>query len=100
MPHARLLTQAGDAEAYLAEARTVASLDHANIVPVYDVGSTDQFPCFIVLFDTDHARKVLAAFGRAFGKLPENPGATSKDHKQFLEQASGGTIFETQLRKE
>ena len=24
------------------------------------------------LFDTDHARKVLAAFGRAFGKLPES----------------------------
>ena len=25
------------------------------------------------LFDLDHARKVLAAFGRAFGKLPEQP---------------------------
>ena len=24
------------------------------------------------LFDMDHARKILAAFGRAFGKLPEN----------------------------
>ncbi len=26
------------------------------------------------LFDLDHARKVLAEFGRAFGKLPENSG--------------------------
>ena len=35
-------------QAYLAEARTVANLDHPNIVPVYDVGSTDEFPCFVV----------------------------------------------------
>ncbi len=37
-----------DAEAYLAEARTVANLDHSHIVPVFDVGGTEQFPCFIV----------------------------------------------------
>jgi serine/threonine protein kinase len=48
VPHARLVAQAGEAEAYLAEARTVASLDHPNVVPVYDVGSTDQFPCYVV----------------------------------------------------
>jgi serine/threonine protein kinase/formylglycine-generating enzyme required for sulfatase activity len=48
VPHPRLLAQAGDAEAYLTEARTVAGLDHPNIVPVYDVGSTEQFPCFVV----------------------------------------------------
>jgi eukaryotic-like serine/threonine-protein kinase len=39
------------------------------------------------LFDHDHARKVLAAFGRAFGKLPENPGQTSREQQQFLSQA-------------
>ena len=39
------------------------------------------------LFDLDHARKVLAAFGRAFGKLPENPNDTSKDQKEFLTQS-------------
>ena len=48
VPHARLVAQAGDAEAYLTEARTVANLDHPHIVPVYDVGTTEQFPCFIV----------------------------------------------------
>ena len=31
------------------------------------------------LFDLDHARKVLAAFGRAFGKLPEKPGETTRN---------------------
>ena len=29
------------------------------------------------LFDLDHARKVLVAHGRAFGKLPENASETS-----------------------
>jgi serine/threonine protein kinase/formylglycine-generating enzyme required for sulfatase activity len=48
VPHARLVAQASDAEVYLTEARTVANLDHPNIVPVYDVGSTEQFPCFVV----------------------------------------------------
>lgn len=48
VPHARLVATITDAEAYLVEARTVANLDHPNIVPVHDVGSTEQFPCFVV----------------------------------------------------
>jgi len=48
VPHAKLVAQTTNAEAYLTEARTVASLDHTNIVPVFDVGSTEQFPCFVV----------------------------------------------------
>src|SRR4051794_12410227 len=48
VPHARLVAQDTDAEAYLAEARTVARLDHPHVVPVFDVGSTEQFPCFVV----------------------------------------------------
>src|SRR6185312_477809 len=48
VPHRRLVSRPEDAEVYLTEARTVANLDHPNIVPVHDVGSTDQFPCFVV----------------------------------------------------
>jgi len=37
-----------DAEAYLAEARVLASLDHIGIVPVYDLGRTDDGLCYVV----------------------------------------------------
>ena len=49
------------------------------------------------LFDLDHAKKVLAAFGRAFGKLPEKPGETSKEQKQFLSQAVSGLDQENKV---
>src|ERR1700730_12846547 len=48
VPHRKLVARPEDAEAYLIEARTVARLDHPNIVPVYDVGSTEDCPCFVV----------------------------------------------------
>jgi hypothetical protein len=48
VPHARLVSRPEDANAYLREAQTLASLDHPHIVPVYDVGSTEQYPCFVV----------------------------------------------------
>jgi serine/threonine protein kinase/formylglycine-generating enzyme required for sulfatase activity len=46
------------------------------------------------LFDVEHARKVLAAFGRAFGRLPETRAALSKDHRHFLDEAVAGLAEE------
>jgi len=48
VPHASLISKPEDADAYLAEARTVANLDHPGIVPVHDVGSTEDCPCYVV----------------------------------------------------
>jgi eukaryotic-like serine/threonine-protein kinase len=48
VPHANLVSRLEDAEAYLIEARTVANLDHPNIVPVHDVGSAENLPCYVV----------------------------------------------------
>jgi len=48
VPHRHRVSTLEDAEAYLTEARTVANLDHPNIVPVHDVGGNEHFPCFVV----------------------------------------------------
>jgi hypothetical protein len=48
VPHAELISRPQDIEEYVAEVRTVASLEHPNIVPVYDVGSSDDCALFIV----------------------------------------------------
>ncbi len=48
IPHASLMRSPEEAEAYLAEARIVANLDHPGIVPVHDVGSTESCPCYVV----------------------------------------------------
>jgi eukaryotic-like serine/threonine-protein kinase len=48
VPHRRLVARPEDAEPYLAEARTVARLDHANIVPVYESGHSDDWPLYVV----------------------------------------------------
>ena len=61
VPHAKLISKPEDAEAYLAEARTVANLDHPGIVPVHDVGSMENCPCYIVskyIPGTDLATKI------------------------------------------
>jgi len=49
------------------------------------------------LFDLDHARKVLAAFGRAFGKLPENASDASNDQRAFLEESVNGLAEECKI---
>lgn len=46
--HGRRGTDPDEMEAYWAEARIVAALDHSAIVPVYDVGRTRDGHCYVV----------------------------------------------------
>jgi serine/threonine protein kinase/formylglycine-generating enzyme required for sulfatase activity len=48
VPHRERIASPEDLDQYRAEARTLASLKHDGIVVVYDVGQTDDFPCFVV----------------------------------------------------
>jgi serine/threonine protein kinase/formylglycine-generating enzyme required for sulfatase activity len=48
LPNRERVSGLADVEAYLAEARVLAKLDHPDIVPVYDVGRTDDGLCYVV----------------------------------------------------
>jgi serine/threonine protein kinase len=48
VPHRGQISHPEDVEAYLNEARILASLDHQHIVPVYDVGRSDDGVCYVV----------------------------------------------------
>ncbi len=90
VPHARLISQLEDAEAYLAEARTVANLDHPHIVPVFDVGSTADCPCYVVskyIEGVDLARKAKEKrlrYRNAAGLVATVAEALHYAHKQGI----------------
>src|SRR5262249_44306633 len=48
VPHPERVAGLDDVELYLSEARILARLDHARIVPVYDVGRTSDGLCCVV----------------------------------------------------
>ena len=48
VPHRELISRAEQAESLRTEARSTASLHHPQIVPVFDVGFTSEFPCYVV----------------------------------------------------
>ena len=48
VPNRDRITKDEDIEAYLQEARILAKLDHPHIVPVFDVGRTEDRLCFVV----------------------------------------------------
>ena len=48
VPNPERISAPEDVEAFLTEARILARLDHPNIVPVFDVGRTEDGLCFVV----------------------------------------------------
>jgi eukaryotic-like serine/threonine-protein kinase len=48
VPHRHRVATPQDAEAYLREARILADLKHPGLLPVYDVGRTDDGRCYLV----------------------------------------------------
>ena len=48
VPNPERITDPEDVEAFLIEAKILAKLDHPNIVPVHDVGRTEDGLCFVV----------------------------------------------------
>jgi serine/threonine protein kinase/formylglycine-generating enzyme required for sulfatase activity len=71
VPRAERLSRRADVERYLEEARTLASLDHPGVVPVYDAGRTPDGLCYVVskLIDGQslarYARKQAISFHQA-----------------------------------
>ncbi|MEI8213604.1 MAG: protein kinase [Planctomycetota bacterium] len=45
------------------------------------------------LFDVDHAEKVLAKFGQAFGKLPAQINSLTESEREFVHEATNGLAF-------
>jgi eukaryotic-like serine/threonine-protein kinase len=74
---------------WLAVSRFVRDLE-VDLVPDRNIALLD-------LFDRDHASKVLTAFGRALGKLPEESAELSKEQKEFLKQAVAGLAQEGKI---
>ena len=64
VPRPDRVSQPKDIEAYLNEARILASLDHPHVVPVYDVGRTEDGLCFVVsklIEGSDLAKRIKEA---------------------------------------
>jgi formylglycine-generating enzyme required for sulfatase activity len=67
---------------WLAVSRFMTSLE-VELVQGHNMALAD-------LFDLPHARRVLAEFGRSFGRLPEERAALSREQEAFLDQAVAG----------
>jgi eukaryotic-like serine/threonine-protein kinase len=69
---------------WMAATRFMRDLE-IDLVPHRNVAAVD-------LFDIKHARRVLAAFGRAYGSLPAEPASASREQSAFLDQATAGLV--------
>lgn len=62
VPHAHKMVHEAHKSLYLAEAQTLASLDHPRVVPIYDYGVLDDGRCYVVskLIDGRSLSQVIA----------------------------------------
>src|SRR6188508_1518928 len=68
VPHAHRITSEAAGNDFLAEARNLAVLDHPGIVPVYDVGRTEDGTYYIVFkFIEGHSLAAQSRQGREAG---------------------------------
>ena len=84
IPHPLRVARPDDVEAYLAEARVLASLDHSHIVPVFDVGCTvDGLPFIVSKFieGIDLAKKLIETLAAPF-----KPEQFHDEYKQNVEK--------------
>jgi serine/threonine protein kinase/formylglycine-generating enzyme required for sulfatase activity len=86
--HVQAIVLARD-EFWMAATRFMRNLE-IDLVP-------DQNIAVVDLFDLRHARKVLTAFGRAYGTLPERTGDFSRDQESFLDQGIAGLAQDFQV---
>jgi serine/threonine protein kinase len=90
VPHRERIATPEDAETYLAEARSLASLDHPHIVPVHDLGRAEDGLCFVVakfIEGTDLARKLKdtrLSFGESAELVATIADALHHAHKRGL----------------
>ena len=88
VPRPERVSQPEDIEAYLNEARILASLDHPHIVPVYDVGRTDDGLCFVVskfIEGSDLAKRIK----EARPGFHESAGLVATSPKPFITLTQG-----------
>jgi len=71
---------------WLAISRFMTELE-VDLVPGHNIALVD-------LFDQRHAKKVLAALGRAWDRLPQERRETSREQEEFLKQAVKGLAQE------
>ena len=71
-----------DVEAFLIEARILAKLDHPHIVPVFDVGRTDDGLCFVVSKLVEGS-DLAVRIGRARPSLRDSAGTGRHDCRRL-----------------